>query len=136
MHLNTSFTMKSYSHKFLYILVIIGFISSSAFGQKGQVVVNQSAEIDELIRLKKEINRTEKQFEIQIFSGPRSGAEKARTEFRESFYGWPVSMSYETPNYKIRVGDFNTQLEADRALLDVKKKFRSAFILKPNKKKN
>lgn len=128
--------MKSYVIKFLFSFVFIGFVSSSSFGQEGQVIVNQSDEIDELIRLKKEINRTEKQFEIQIFSGPRSGAEKARTEFRESFRGWSISMSYETPNYKIRVGDFNTQLEADRALLDVKKKFKSAFILKPSKKNN
>lgn len=108
----------------------------SSYAQDGQVIVNQSHQIDELIRLKKEINRTEKQFEIQIFSGPRSGAEKARTEFKSAFIDWPVTMSYETPNYKIRVGDFNTQLEADRALLEVKKKFKSAFILKPSKKKS
>ncbi len=122
--------------KLVFYLVLTGVCIHSSYAQDGEVIVNQNHQIDELIRLKKEINRTEKQFEIQIFSGPRSGAEKARTEFKLGFTDWPVTMSYETPNYKIRVGDFNTQLEADRALLEVKKKFKSAFILKPSKKKS
>jgi hypothetical protein len=42
---------------------------------------------------------------------------------------------YETPNYKIWVGNFRTRLEADRALVKVKSKFPTAFIFKPKKDK-
>ena len=44
-------------------------------------------------------------------------------------------MRFETPNYKIWIGNFKTRLEADRALLLIKKKFYSAFVFKPKKEK-
>ena len=116
-------------------LLISGLYITSSYAQEGTVTVNQSEEIDELLRLKKEINRTEKLFKIQIYSGNRGGAEKARSEFLQSFSEWKISTEFETPNYKIWVGNFKTRLEADRALLRVKKKFRSAFIFKPKKDK-
>ena len=40
-------------------------------------------------------------------------------------------MKYETPNYKIWVGNFRTQLEADRELRLLRKHFPNAFSLKP-----
>jgi hypothetical protein len=42
-------------------------------------------------------------------------------------------MEFETPNYKIWIGNFNTRLEADRALVKVKRKFAYAFYFKPKK---
>ena len=42
-------------------------------------------------------------------------------------------MKYETPNYKIWVGDFRTKIEADRALIAIKKKYPNAFIFTPKK---
>ena len=38
---------------------------------------------------------------------------------------------YETPNYKVWVGNYYTQLEADKRLIEIRKKFRSAFIFRP-----
>ena len=43
---------------------------------------------------------------------------------------------FETPNYKVRVGNFRTRLEADRGLVKVQKEFKSAFVFKPKKEKN
>ena len=42
-----------------------------------------------------------------------------------------ASNIYETPNYKIWVGNFYNQLEADKKLIEIRKKFRSAFIFRP-----
>ncbi|NNK88779.1 MAG: SPOR domain-containing protein [Flavobacteriaceae bacterium] len=102
--------------------------------QQAVVEVNQDDQIDELLELKKDINRRSKNFKIQIYNGSRSGAENTRMKFRQSYSEWPVSMEYETPNYKIWVGNFRTRLEADRALIRIKKKFGNAFIFKPKKK--
>ena len=122
------------------ILVLTGFLFQfvlhQSYGQEGVVVVNQDPQIESLLKLKKEVNRKAKNFKIQIYNGSRSGAENAREKFRSSYGGWAVSMEYETPNYKIWVGNFKTRLEADRALLRVKKKFSNAFIFKPKKDKN
>ena len=119
----------------LLFLLVFGVFFNSAKAQEGQVTVNQSEDIDELLKLKKDINRSEQLFKIQIYSGSFSGVENAKTNFTKHFPGWAISTEFETPNYKIWVGNFKTRLEADRALLRVKKKFSSAFIFKPKKDK-
>ncbi|MBT8260994.1 MAG: SPOR domain-containing protein [Flavobacteriaceae bacterium] len=117
----------------LFILFFSLFISVCS-AQKGTVEVNQSEEIDQLLELKKEISKSETKFKIQIYNGNRSGALRARTNFWESFNEWPLELKFETPNYKIWIGNFKTKLEADRALLRIKKKFGNAFILRPKNK--
>ncbi len=103
--------------------------------QEGTVAVNQDEDIETLIRLKKEVNKTKVNYRIQIFNGNRNGAIKAREDFRKTFSDWSTHMRYETPNYKIWVGNFKTRLEADRALQRIKREFNSAFIFKPKKQK-
>jgi hypothetical protein len=115
----------------LFSLLFLAFSGA----QEGVTTVNQDPEIDKLIALKKEINKSEIFFKIQIYSGNRSGAEKIRKEFREAFTEFSDDIKYETPNYKIWIGNFRTRLEADRALVKVKKKFENAFVFKPKKQK-
>ena len=103
--------------------------------QEGTVAVNQDEDIETLIRLKKVVNKTKVNYRIQIFNGNRNGAIKAREDFRKTFSDWSTYMRYETPNYKIWVGNFKTRLEADRALQRIKRAFNSAFIFKPKKEK-
>lgn len=128
--------MKKKQTKIVLSLAVLTLFSlSNLLAQEGVVTVNQDRQITELIKLKKEVNRTEFNYKIQIYNGNRSGAENARLEFRKSFSDWSTNIKYETPNYKIWVGNFKTRLEADRALLKVKKKFGNAFIFKPKKEK-
>ena len=128
--------MRKTHAKFLLNLVMLTFfIMTDLQAQEGVVAVNQDRQIDALIKLKKEINRTESNYKIQIYNGNRSGAEEARLGFKKSFSDWTTNIKYETPNYKIWVGNFKTRLEADRALLRVKKKFGNAFIFRPKKEK-
>jgi SPOR domain len=126
--------MLKFRFNFLFFVVpFFLFCSTKIVAQKGIVTINQDKDIDILLRLKKEINRTEANYKIQIYNGNRSGAEKTRLEFRNSFSNWSTYIKYETPNYKIWIGNFKTRLEADRALLKIKKKFNNAFIFKPKK---
>lgn len=124
--------LKSYKYFTIFTLVFTLFIYDSN-AQKGKVEVNQSNEINQLLKLKKDINKEDQFYKIQIYNGSRSGALNAKSEFRESYNEWPLEMKFETPNYKIWIGNFKTRLEADRALLRVKKKFGNAFIFKPKK---
>lgn len=110
---------------------------NTSHSQNGQIEVNQDPEINKLLTLKKEINTNENsngKYRIQIYSGNRVGAEKAKLGFENKFAEFKSSLVYETPNYKIWVGNFKTRLEADRALVDVQKEFPSAFIFKPKVK--
>ena len=104
--------------------------------QNASVEVNQDAQITQLLELKKEVNKSGKSLNslsIQIYSGNRSGADDAKTKFLNTYAGFPVDKTYETPYYKSRVGRFKSQLEADRALLRIKREFSNAFILNPKK---
>ena len=107
-----------------------------SFAQQGHVTINQDQKISQLLNLKKEMNSNEIHYKIQIYNGNRADAYEAQTEFRSSFSDWQSEIKYESPNFKIWVGNFRTRLEADRAIKRIKKKFPSAFIFKPKKKTN
>ena len=105
--------------------------STTTFGQNGNIEINQSNKLDSIIKLKKELNSKIQNLRIQIFNGDRDNAEQIIKEFIEIFNDTTADIMYETPNYKVWVGNYYTQLEADKRLLEIRKKFRSAFIFRP-----
>ena len=105
--------------------------STTLFGQNGNIEINQSNKLDSIIKLKKELNSKIQNLRIQIYSGDRDDAEQMIKEFIEIFNDTTADVIYETPNYKVWVGNYYTQLEADKRLLEIRKKFRSAFIFRP-----
>ncbi len=117
--------------KDLLLLFTILF-SCNMIAQEGTVTINQDREIEALLEIKKDIEISSNRYKIQIYSGAsRGSAESARTKFGESYSDWSSSIEYETPNYKIWVGNFRNRLEADRALIRIKKTFINAFIFEP-----
>ena len=117
--------------KIKIFFIIISFSATTLFAQKGKVTINQSSELDSIIKLKKELNGKIQNLRIQIFNGDRENAELVMKEYLEIFNDTSASIVYETPNYKIWVGNFYNQLEADKRLIEIRKKFRSAFIFRP-----
>jgi len=111
-------------------------ISTDLIAQEGKVTINQDKDIEKLLAIKKQMNSSEDtsdRYKIQVYSGNINDAQTARSKVTTTFANWKTSLIFQTPNYKIWVGSFRTQLEADRALLKIKKEFPSAFILKPEK---
>ena len=111
--------------------MIISMSSATLFGQNGNIKINQSSKLDSIIKLKKELNSKIQNLRIQIYSGDRENAEQIIQEFNEIFNDTSADVIYETPNYKVWVGNYYTQLEADKRLVKIRKKFRSAFIFRP-----
>ena len=114
-------------------ILFIGFLISiyPIFGQNGSVSINQSKRLDSVINLKKELNSKIQNLRIQIYNGDRENAEQIIKEFIEVFNDTLADVIYETHNYKVWVGNYYTQLEADKKLIEIRKKFRSAFIFRP-----
>ncbi len=127
------------SFKNIYFSILCTcFLSCLVYGQEGNVVINQDERISKLLELRKEMNADEtnsRRYKIQVYSGNRIGAKNAQKDFAEAYGEWKPVMHYEPPNFKVWVGNFNTRLEADRALKRIKYKFPAAFIFKPKKKK-
>ena len=117
--------------KIIIFFTIISLYSTTLFGQNGNIEINQSNKLDSIIKLKKELNSKIQNLRIQIYSGDRDNAEQMIKEFIEIFNDTTADVIYETPNYKVWVGNYYTQLEADKRLLEIRKKFRSAFIFRP-----
>lgn len=115
------------------LFFILTAFSSIILAQEAKVTVNQPDAINTLLEFKKDI-KTVDTFKIQIYSGNSSFiAEKIKSEFKQTYSEWPTEMVFQTPNYKIWVGNFRDRLEADRALLRVKKNYMNAFIFQPKK---
>lgn len=130
--------MKLKSPAILLILCLFAlFTSEMNFAQSGTLTVNQDAKIGQLLELKKSMEKDNKLvdgFTIQLYSGNLSKVNTVMRNYRNKYASWPASIEYETPNYKVWVGNFTSRIEADRALLDVQRNFPAAFVLKPNKK--
>src|SRR5690606_8636070 len=120
--------MKKSALKAFSICLILMLVTFHGMAQTGQVTIDAHKDIDKLLEFKKD-TKTADLYKIRIYSGDRSGAETTKIAANGLYAQWPSVMEYETPNYKIYVGNFLTRLEADRALLTVKKNYPSALIL-------
>ena len=107
-------------------------IANHAFAQEGVVTIIQDNDITKLLEYKKDV-KTADLFKIQLDFGSRSEAIALRQNFQNSFSQWPSELVYETPNYKVWVGNFSTRLEADIALQRIKTKFSKAMVFEPKK---
>lgn len=122
--------------------LILGVLSlifmQTALAQQGSVTLSEDPQIAKLLGLKKSLEKDNKLtdgYTIQLYYGELSAANKALRNYRNSFAAWPGSIEYETPNYKVWVGNFTTRLEADQALVKIQDKFPSAFPIKRSRAK-
>ena len=129
--------MKKSSLYIAFFACIVLLLSSEILSaQNPSVTVNADPKIDQLLRVKKQLEKDNKLgdgYTIQLYYGSLNKANEVLKNYRYSYGTWPATIEYETPNYKVWVGNFGSHLEADRALIEIKSKFESAFILKPSK---
>ena len=69
-------------------------------------------------------------FTIQVFSGNIEGAQKVLAKCKVEFKD-KSQIIYETPNYKVHVGAYRNQLDADNALIEISEVYEYAFTFKP-----
>ncbi len=121
-------------YKLFFLLFFSLFLGGNLYAQDGQLNIEQDQKISKLLALKKEVNGdidTDNVYRIQLYYGGINRANKIQNDFRKKFPGWYSTIKFETPNYKVWVGRYRSRLEADRRLLQVKKKFPTAFLLAP-----
>ena len=112
-------------------------VTAISTAQQGEVTIVQDDAIPELLNKKTEMVKDGiigDRYRIQLFSGDNNEASKVIKKYRSLYPDWSSTIVFETPNYKVWIGNFRTSLEADRALLKVKNSFPGAFRFKPEKK--
>lgn len=118
--------------KITVIILLTLSLNAELFAQNGTVTIDQDDAITKLLDYKKDA-KTADLYKIQLDFGSRSEVIELHEKFQNTFSKWPSELVYETPNYKIWVGNFNTRLEADIALLEIKKTFSKAMVFEPKK---
>ena len=117
--------------KYLGITFLLFAFAFTLNAQQGEVRVQQDSDIDKLLEYKKDI-KTTKVYRIQVYqSVDPDRAQREKSNFLNAYGQWPVEIVWNTPNYKVWVGNFATRLEADRALAKIKKKYMNAIIFQP-----
>ena len=69
-------------------------------------------------------------FRVQIFSGGnRKDAYDTQARFKTTHPDTHTYIIYNTPNYKVRAGDFRTHLEAEKLMQELKGSYSNLFII-------
>ncbi|MGZ3755117.1 MAG: SPOR domain-containing protein [Mucilaginibacter sp.] len=121
----------------LYIFCFLLFAVVAKAQERGKVEVVKDPRIDTLIakRLSLKVSNpaagfSSNGYRIQIFSGPaRSDAYQSQAKFQAKFPGVHSYMSYTVPNFKVKVGDFRTKLEAEKFKQELQTSFSGLFII-------
>ncbi len=116
---------------FFGVFFLIGMLNYAQ--ETAKITIDSSPEIKKLIENKIAYNKahqTQKGYRIQLFYGSEGGAISTRANFISLFPDTATYIDYEAPDWKVKVGNFKTRLEADKALEEIKLAFGNAFVLK------
>ena len=128
--------MKNLSkHNLLYFFILSSFLCLSSRAQDGKTNVSVDPKIDQLLKEKRKLNTglfLNEAYKIQIFYGNSEESKKKLQEFKREFKDLDGTIIFNSPNYKVWIGNFKTRIEVERAMLDIKKKYPTALIIKPS----
>lgn len=98
--------------------------------------VTQDPKFEQLLNEKRKINTSlniNDSFKIQIFNGSSDKAKQTLADFKQNFADIDATIVFNTPNYKVWVGNFKTRIEAERNLIEIKKVYTIVNLIKPSR---
>ena len=119
-----------------FCCAIVFFICQKTYSQDGKVNVDQDVKFEQLLNEKRKINSSitiNDRYKIQIFNGDTENSKKTLIDFKKEFKNLDATIVFSTPLYKVWVGNFKTRIEAEKNLQLLKKRYPTAFLIKPNK---
>ena len=117
-------------------LIVLIFLTTNCFSQSGKTSITQDQRFEQLLNEKRKLNSSislSERFKIQIFTGDNETSKQALLDFRKKNKDIDATMVFNTPIYKVWVGNFKTRIEAEKMLKDFEKKYPNAFLINPNK---
>jgi len=115
------------------LLLLFIFTVPAVNAQQGEIVIHKDAKIDAFLDFYADhVNSFEEApgYRIQILGGTsRDEAYKVRGKFKYQYSQYQTYLTYNSPYFKVRVGDFIERLDAYRFLQQIKPKFSGAFMV-------
>jgi hypothetical protein len=103
----------------------------------GKLEIRQDPRITDLLVRHSQINHRRRSidgFRLEIFfnsdNKAREQATRVKNDFNLTFPEIPAYVSFQTPNFKVRVGDFRNKSEALKTKAYIASKYPNAFIVK------
>jgi hypothetical protein len=117
-------------------LLGIASLTSTINAQDQNITVSQDPKFEQLLNEKRKINASltiNDSYKIQIYTGGSENAKKTLSEFRQEFNDIDATIIFNTPNYKVWVGNFRTRIEAEKNLADIKDRYKNVLLIKPSR---
>jgi hypothetical protein len=119
-----------------YALFIAVLTTSFINAQDNKTTITQDFKFEKLLNEKRKINTSlgvNENYQIQIYNGDSENAKKTLNSFKKDFRKYDGTIVFYTPSYKVLVGNFKTRIEVEKNLIDIKKTYKTAVIIKPVK---
>ena len=97
--------------------------------QVGDVTIMQDQKITDLMDDFTKRKHVLKGYRVQIYLGDRNEAEDLRRSFLIKHGDTPAYLSYLAPNFRVRVGDLRTHLEAEKLRQSFKDDYPGSYIV-------
>ena len=124
----------------IFVFFLTGCLSASAQSDSSSITVSKDPRIDLLIKKQVEANeiltrdqrRSAAGFRILVINTPDRGkATEAKTKMYQEFPELKSYLSFQSPKFHLKVGNFKTRAEAEIYLESIKQSFPSgAYIVR------
>ena len=118
-------------------VLILGLVISVnlLYGQEGNIEIVKDSRINALVEKQSEvippaINPQIDGFRIQLFfDSDKSQINSAKAKFMSYYKTIDTYVTYNAPNFFLKVGDFRTRLEAEKIKAEIEAEFPTSFIV-------
>ena len=114
------------------ILILVCLSNYSLKAQDNNVKYNDTL-TNKIFKIKKDYSKRlfeSTYYTIQIYYGSLELADSILLDFNENFEGIKSNLIFETPNYKVRIGEFKDINVASQKLEGIRRKYPGSFIIK------
>ena len=118
--------------RFFPLFISVFLCSFSVNGQENSIKYNDTL-TKKFYNLKKEYSKRVFEstfYTIQIYFGGLEEADSILEDFRENYQEVKSNLIFETPNYKVRIGEYKDINIASQRLEEIRRIYPSSFIIK------
>tara|TARA_B100001248_G_scaffold83049_1_gene60511 strand:- start:344 stop:724 length:381 start_codon:yes stop_codon:yes gene_type:complete len=116
----------------LPVFIGVCLFSISVYGQENSIRYNDTL-TKKFYNLKKEYSKRVFKstfYTIQIYYGGLEEADSILEDFKENYQEIKSNLIFETPNYKVRIGEYKDINIASQKLEEIRNIYPSSFIIK------
>jgi hypothetical protein len=97
---------------------------------EGRVNIHQDIRITNLMDTLLEVTPSLEGFRVQLSFGKKEEVNQIRVSFLQKYPDMGAYVSYMQPNFRLRVGDFRTRMEAEKFRNEILSTYANCYIVK------